>query len=35
MPMAVKVIDEFERMNNLTVNVYGCIKDGGKDGKEE
>ena len=30
MPMAIKDIDKFERMNILTINVYGCSKDGGK-----
>ena len=28
MPMAVKDIDKFERMNNLIINVYACSEDG-------
>ena len=28
MPMAVKDIDKFEKMNNLVINVYGCTEDG-------
>ena len=28
MPMAVKDINRFEKMNNLTINVYGCNEDG-------
>ena len=27
-PMAVTDIDEFERMNGLIINVYGCTEDG-------
>ena len=26
--MAVKDIDRFEKINNLTINVYGCNEDG-------
>ena len=28
MPMAVKDIDKFEKMNDLVINVYGCTEDG-------
>ena len=28
MPMAVTDIDRFEKMNNLTINVYSCNEDG-------
>ena len=28
MPMAVTDIDRFEKMNNLTINIYGCNEDG-------
>merc|ERR1711867_147003 len=28
MPMAVKDIDKFERVNDLVINVYGCTEDG-------
>ena len=28
MQMAVKDIERFENMNNLTINVYGCSEDG-------
>ena len=28
MPMAVKDIDRFEKMNDLIINVFGCTEDG-------
>ena len=27
MPMAVKDIDKFEKLNGLIINVYGCTED--------